>query len=67
VQNYGTESQFQYATGNFINGSFLSAFSFAGDAMFSASLTTVPEPATGALMGLGALILIRRGWRRKAG
>src|SRR4029077_722089 len=64
VQNYGTESQFQFATGNFINGSFLSAFSFAGDAMFTASLTTVPEPKTAALLGAGLMFLMVRRLRR---
>jgi hypothetical protein len=64
--NYGTDSQFQYATGNFINGSFLSAFSYAGDANFNASLITVPEPSTCALLGLGALGMIRSVLRRKA-
>jgi len=58
ASNYGSESQFQYATGNFISGGFLSAFSYAGDANFNASLTTVPEPATCALMGAGAFLLL---------
>ena len=61
VVNYGTESQFQYATGNFISGSgFLNAFSFAGDANFVATITTVPEPSTFVLAGLGALTLVCR-------
>jgi hypothetical protein len=54
VPNYGTDSQFQYTTGNFISGGFLSAFSYAGDANFNAMLTVpTPEPGTWALMGLG--------------
>jgi hypothetical protein len=56
--NYGTESQYQYATTDFINGSYFSAFNYAGDANFSASLTAVPEPATGAMLGLGTLLLL---------
>ncbi len=51
MTNYGTESQFQYATSNFITtntfGSFFNTFSFAGDANFVATLDTghCPEPA----------------------
>jgi PEP-CTERM motif len=65
VQQYGTTSQFQYATGSTINSGFLSDFSDAGDAMFTASITTVPEPSTYALMGLGAAMIIGRVVRRK--
>jgi hypothetical protein len=43
--NYGTESQFNYATSNFINNGFFSTFAYAGDANFRATLETVPEPA----------------------
>jgi hypothetical protein len=60
VTNYGTESQFQYATSNFINSGFFSDFSFAGDAAFSASLNTVPEPASLAICSLTVLGLLRR-------
>ncbi len=66
VPNYGTDSQFQYATGNFINGGFLSAFSYAGDANFNATMITVPEPSACSLMGLGALGMIRTVLRRKS-
>ena len=42
--NYGTETQYQYTTSNFINtnefGSFFAAFSYAGDANFRAFLLT---------------------------
>jgi hypothetical protein len=64
TSNYGTESQFQYTTSNFINAGFFSAFSFAGDANFSASLSTVPlaEPSSLALglVACGVLGLLRR-------
>lgn len=62
VGNYGTESQFQYTTSNFIQGNgFFSAFSYAGDANFSASLTAVPEPTSVMLLGTGmAFLMIRR-------
>jgi hypothetical protein len=66
VPNYGTDSQFQYATSNFITtnsfGSFFNTFSFAGDANFTAFLdTAVPEPASlGIFTGVAALALARR-------
>jgi hypothetical protein len=60
VVNYGTESQFNYATGNFLNAGFLSDFSFAGDAGFSATLNTVPEPGSLALLGLAGLAMLKR-------
>jgi hypothetical protein len=53
--NYGTESEFQYTTSNFINAGFFSAFSYAGDANFRATFN-VPEPATMALVVFGGLI-----------
>jgi hypothetical protein len=58
--NYGTESQFQYATSDFINSGFFSDFNYAGDEDFVASLTTVPEPASLSLFGLAAFGLLRR-------
>jgi hypothetical protein len=63
--NYGTESQFQYATSNFITtnsfGSFFNTFSFAGDANFVASLdTAVPEPASLAVFAASAALLLSR-------
>ena len=64
ASNYGTESQYQYATGNYISGGYLSAFSYAGDADFTASLTTIPEPATLALLGSGVILLALQ--RRRA-
>ena len=61
--NYGTESQFTYATSNFITtnqfGSFFNTFSFAGDANFRATLQTVPEPAAVTLMLAGAALFGR--------
>jgi hypothetical protein len=53
--NYGTESDFVYATSNFITtnqfGMFFNTFSFAGDANFTAALSAVPEPASWSLAG----------------
>lgn len=66
VSNYGTESQFQYTTSDFINDSgFFNAFDYAGDANFVATLSAVPEPGTTALLSLGGMILICRFHRRK--
>lgn len=63
--NYGTESQFNYATSNFINAGFFSTFSYAGDANFRATLETVPEP-TGVILGtLGMLLAAIRVRRTK--
>jgi hypothetical protein len=72
VPNYGTDSQFQYATSNFITtnsfGSFFNTFSFGGDANFTASLdATVPEPASiGVLAGTMILAMAGRRRRRRA-
>ena len=64
VTNYGTQSQFQYGVSNFITtntfGSFFNIFSDAGDAGFSASLSTVPEPTTLGICSLAVLGLLRR-------
>jgi hypothetical protein len=60
VPNYGGDNDFAHTTSNFIVGNFFNAFSYGGDANFSASLTTVPEPQVCALLGLGSLLLIRR-------
>jgi len=60
VSNYGTETQYQYATSNSISGGYFSDFSYSGDAAFSASLSTVPEPASLSVCGLAALGLLRR-------
>jgi hypothetical protein len=63
--NYGTESQFTYATSNFINanefGQFFNTFAFAGDANFTAVLHAVPEPgAICCLIGAVGLAFIAR-------
>jgi hypothetical protein len=60
VSNYGTETQYQYVTSNYINGGYFQAFSYAGDAAFSAALSTVPEPASLGMLGLGALAFLKR-------
>jgi hypothetical protein len=55
--NYGTESQFQYATSNFINNGFFSTFTYAGDANFRATIQTVPEPASAVLAIIAPVVL----------
>ncbi len=60
--NYGTESQYNYATSNFISGTgYFNTFSYAGDANFRATIETVPEPIGLALLlsGCGVLGLAR--------
>lgn len=63
VSNYGGDSEFQYATSNFINNGFFNTFAFAGDAAFEATFSVVPEPASGVLAFVGVVILLAR--RRK--
>jgi hypothetical protein len=67
--NYGTESQFVYATSNFITvnqfGRFFNTFSFAGDANFRATLNTVPEPGA-IVLSLCVAALCMFGSRRRA-
>jgi hypothetical protein len=60
--NYGGIDNFSYATSNFINGNFFSAFSRGGDALFTATLTAVPEPVCSGVLLVGATLL---GSRRK--
>jgi hypothetical protein len=64
VTNYGTETQYNYVTSNFISGGYFSAFSYAGDSDFTASLiyTAVPEPSSLMLAvgAFGLLALVRR-------
>ena len=64
VTNYGTESQFVYATSNFINSGYFSTFSYAGDANFRATIETVPEPAAIVLLIVGS-VLLTAGVRRR--
>jgi hypothetical protein len=63
VPNYGTDSQYNYATSNYISGGYFQAFNYAGDANFNASLTTVPEPASLGIVCACSLLL---GARRRA-
>lgn len=62
--NYGTETQFIYATSNFITtnefGQFFNTFSFAGDANFRATLNAIPEPASLWLAVCGVSLWISR-------
>jgi hypothetical protein len=64
--NYGTESQFIYATSNFINNGFFNTFAYAGDANFRATIDTVPEPATVglAVLSIGLLTAALRSKRK---
>ena len=63
ASNYGGDSQFQYATSNFINNGFFSTFAFAGDAAFEATFSLVPEPGSGLLALATAVMLFAK--RRK--
>lgn len=58
--NYGTESQYQYTTTNYISSGYFSAFSYAGDADFTANLTAAPEPASLGIFAAAGLLLARR-------
>jgi hypothetical protein len=61
VTNYGTETQYQYTTSNYINAGYFSAFSYAGDANFVASLDTVVAPEPGCLaLGMAGLVVVSR-------
>lgn len=64
--NYGTESQFNYATSNFISGGYFNTFSYAGDANFRATLNAVPEPGT-LLFGLVGIAVATGVVRRRIG
>ena len=67
ASNYGTESQFAYATSNFIKpDGYFNTFSYAGDANFRATIETVPESATIALFAAGVAMLSAGGRRRKS-
>ncbi|HEY1685185.1 MAG TPA: PEP-CTERM sorting domain-containing protein [Tepidisphaeraceae bacterium] len=58
--NYGTEGEYQYTTTNYISSGYFSAFSYAGDANFTANLTAAPEPASLGLIAAAGLLLARR-------
>ena len=58
--NYGTDSEFQYATSNFISGGFFSTFSLAGDAGFEATFSAIPEPTSALLMVAAMSMLLSR-------
>ena len=60
--NYGTDSEFQYATSNSISGGFFSTFTFAGDAGFEATFSAVPEPSAAFLLvvAISAIMLSDR-------
>jgi hypothetical protein len=60
ASGYGTQTQYNYVTSNYISGGYFSAFSYAGDAAFSASLSTVPEPASLSMLGIAALAVLKR-------
>jgi hypothetical protein len=63
--NYGTESQFIYATSNFIQAGFFNTFSYAGDANFRATIDTVPEPASLTFFAGAAVVLAAGMFRRR--
>jgi len=58
--NYGGTDIYTYATSNFISVNLFSAFSHAGDALFSAQLSTVPEPGSLGLLSLAAFLGLKR-------
>jgi hypothetical protein len=63
--NYGAESEFQYATSNFISSGFFNTFDYAGDANFRATIETVPEPASAAL-AIVVPVVLTIGVRRRS-
>src|SRR5438552_7389631 len=59
--NYGGLDNYSYATSNFISGNFFNAFSHGGDALFTATLSTTPEPGSALIVcGLAVLAIRRR-------
>jgi len=64
VPNYGGIDNYNYTTSNYIGGGYFSAFDRAGDAVFTATLHAVPEPASLLLMLGGVALAI--GWRRRS-
>jgi hypothetical protein len=67
--NYGwdpVESDYNHVTSNYINAGYFSAFSYAGDADFRATLATeVPEPAALGLAMLGMITWFSVGRRSR--
>lgn len=58
TSNYGTESEYNYATSDFITlTGYFNTYSYAGDANFRATLNAVPEPAAAVAMVIGAAIV----------
>lgn len=74
TSNYGTDSEYIYATSNFISVQnplppppehYFNTFSYAGDANFLATFNVIPEPAT-LTLGLASLGLVALARRRRA-
>ncbi len=68
--NYGGDSNYTFATSNFISGNFFNAFGNAADADFLATFDAVPEPsslvlALGGFSLIGGLGIRRRAFRAK--
>jgi hypothetical protein len=65
--NYGGDSNYTFATSNFISGNFFNAFGHAADADFLATFNVVPEPSclVLALSGIGLVALRYRRFTSK--
>ncbi|HEY2826015.1 MAG TPA: PEP-CTERM sorting domain-containing protein [Pirellulales bacterium] len=63
--NYGGDSNYTFATSNFINGNFFNAFAPAADADFLATFNAVPEPSS-LILAVGGFGVLALGIRRRS-
>ena len=64
VSGYGTSTEYQYSTSNYINAGYFQAFGESDDAKFEATFTAVPEPGTGLLAAFASVLAMWIGRRK---